>query len=131
MKKILITRKLIKDSEDKALKTFEAKLNSNDELYSKSKFYPQYISKIELPSSVPHLKEIVQESDGVMVARGDLGVQLPIEKVPAIQKKIIKEANIQGKPVITATQMLESMIESASPTRAEATDIHNLSLIHI
>ncbi|MBA4715248.1 MAG: pyruvate kinase [Dehalococcoidia bacterium] len=95
------------------------------DLYSKSKFYPQYISKIELPSSVPHLKEIVQESDGVMVARGDLGVQLPIEKVPAIQKKIIKEANIQGKPVITATQMLESMIESASPTRAEATDIHN------
>ena len=90
-----------------------------------SKFRPQFISKIELPSSVPHLKEIVKESDGVMVARGDLGVQLPIEKVPGIQKKIIKESNIQGKPVITATQMLESMIESPSPTRAEATDIHN------
>ena len=104
--------------------------NSNDikkvkEFYSKSNFRPQFVSKIELPSSVPHLKEIVQESDGVMVARGDLGVQLPIEKVPGIQKKIIKECNIQGKPVITATQMLESMIESPSPTRAEATDIHN------
>ena len=104
--------------------------NSNDikkvkKFYSKSSFRPQFVSKIELPSSVPHLKEIVQESDGVMVARGDLGVQLPIEKVPGIQKKIIKESNIQGKPVITATQMLESMIESPSPTRAEATDIHN------
>ena len=104
--------------------------NSNDikkvkKFYSKSNFRPQFVYKIELPSSVPHLKEIVQESDGVMVARGDLGVQLPIEKVPGIQKKIIKESNIQGKPVITATQMLESMIESPSPTRAEATDIHN------
>ena len=104
--------------------------NSNDikkvkKFYSKSNFRPQFVSKIELPSSVPHLKEIVQESDGVMVARGDLGVQLPIEKVPGIQKKIIKESNMQGKPVITATQMLESMIESPSPTRAEATDIHN------
>jgi len=95
------------------------------EFYKKSNFYPQFISKIELPSSVPHLEDIVKESDGVMVARGDLGVQLPIEKVPGIQKKIIKESNIQGKPVITATQMLESMIESPSPTRAEATDIHN------
>ena len=104
--------------------------NSSDikkvkKFYSKSSFRPQFVSKIELPSSVPHLKEIVQESDGVMVARGDLGVQLPIEKVPGIQKKIIKESNMQGKPVITATQMLESMIESPSPTRAEATDIHN------
>ena len=104
--------------------------NNNDikkvkKFFSKSNFRPQFISKIELPSSVPHLKEIIQESDGVMVARGDLGVQLPIEKVPGIQKKIIKESNIQGKPVITATQMLESMIESPSPTRAEATDIHN------
>ena len=104
--------------------------NSNDikkvkKFYSKSNFRPQFVSKIELPSSVPHLKKIVEESDGVMVARGDLGVQLPIEKVPGIQKKIIKESNIQGKPVITATQMLESMIESPSPTRAEATDIHN------
>ena len=104
--------------------------NSSDikkvkKFYSKSNFRPQFVSKIELPSSVPHLKEIVEESDGVMVARGDLGVQLPIEKVPGIQKKIIKESNMQGKPVITATQMLESMIESPSPTRAEATDIHN------
>ena len=104
--------------------------NSNDikkvkKFYSKSNFRPQFVSKIELPSSVPHLKKIVEESDGVMVARGDLGVQLPIEKVPSIQKKIIKESNMQGKPVITATQMLESMIESPSPTRAEATDIHN------
>jgi pyruvate kinase len=95
------------------------------EYYSNSNFNPQLISKIELPSSVPHLKEIISESDGVMVARGDLGVQLPLEKVPRIQKIIIEEANHQGKPVITATQMLESMIESPSPTRAEVTDIHN------
>lgn len=104
--------------------------NQNDirkvkEFYKKSKFNPQLISKIELPSAVPYLKEIINESDGVMVARGDLGVQLPIEKVPRIQKIIIKEANLQGKPVITATQMLESMVESPTPTRAEATDIHN------
>ena len=104
--------------------------NENDvkkvkEYYKNSDFNPQLISKIELPSSVPHLKEIIYESDGVMVARGDLGVQLPLEKVPRIQKIIIEEANHQGKPVITATQMLESMIESPSPTRAEATDIHN------
>ena len=95
------------------------------EYFKNSDFNPQLISKIELPSSVPYLKEIIYESDGVMVARGDLGVQLPLEKVPRIQKIIIEEANHQGKPVITATQMLESMIESPSPTRAEATDIHN------
>ena len=93
--------------------------------YKKNKFQPQLISKIELPSSIPHLKEIIMESDGVMVARGDLGVQLPIEKVPGAQKLIINEANKQGKPVITATQMLESMIETPTPTRAEATDIYN------
>ena len=93
--------------------------------YSKNNFNTQLISKIELPSSIPHLKEIIEESDGVMVARGDLGVQLPIEKVPGIQKLIIRESNDQGKPVITATQMLESMIENPFPTRAEATDIHN------
>ncbi len=104
--------------------------NQNDikkvkEYYKKNNFNAELISKIELPSSVPHLKEIIEESDGVMVARGDLGVQLPLEKVPRIQKIIIEEANHQGKPVITATQMLESMIESPTPTRAEATDIHN------
>ena len=95
------------------------------EFYRKVKFQPQLISKIELPSAIPHLKEIINESDGVMVARGDLGVQLPIEKVPGAQKLIINAANRQGKPVITATQMLESMIESPTPTRAEATDIYN------
>ena len=86
---------------------------------------PKLISKIELPLDLITLEKIIKSSDGVMVARGDLGVQIPISKVPSFQKKIIKLSNKIGKPVITATQMLESMIESPNPTRAEATDIYN------
>lgn len=83
------------------------------------------VSKIEIKQAVDNLNSILDASDAVMVARGDLGVELPIEMVPGVQKRIIRRANECGKPVITATQMLESMIESPTPTRAEATDVHN------
>ena len=83
------------------------------------------IAKIELKSAVKNLKSIIEESDGVMVARGDLGVQLPLERIPFIQKEILNESNLQGKITITATEMLTSMITSFRPTRAEVSDITN------
>jgi pyruvate kinase len=83
------------------------------------------ISKLEKPQAIDHLDAILAASDGVMVARGDLGVELPPEDVPPLQKTIIRKANRRGIPVITATQMLESMIEEAVPTRAEASDVAN------
>ncbi len=83
------------------------------------------IAKIEHPRALDHLDEILEVSWGVMVARGDLGVELGVEKVPSIQKRIIRQARMALKPVITATQMLESMIENPQPTRAEASDIAN------
>ncbi|WP_109122779.1 pyruvate kinase [Azospirillum sp. TSO22-1] len=81
------------------------------------------LSKLEKPQAIQHLERIVELSDGVMVARGDLGVEMPPEDVPLIQKRIVREARLAGKPVIVATQMLESMISAPAPTRAEASDV--------
>ena len=86
------------------------------------------IAKIELKSAIKNLDSIIDEADGVMVARGDLGVQLPLERVPFIQKQILDEANAKGKITVTATEMLQSMKESHRPTRAEVTDITNAIL---
>jgi pyruvate kinase len=81
------------------------------------------LSKIEKPAAIEHLDEIIRLSDAIMVARGDLGVEMPPEQVPVAQRQIIRAARAAGKPVIVATQMLESMIESPTPTRAEASDV--------
>ena len=81
------------------------------------------LAKIEKPSAVRHLTQIIDLADGVMVARGDLGVEMPLENVPRTQKLIVREARRVGKPVIVATQMLESMISSPTPTRAETSDV--------
>ncbi len=86
---------------------------------------PQLVAKIEIQQAVDNLSDILDKSDAVMVARGDLGVELPFERVPSVQKRIIRMANEIGKPVITATQMMESMIEAPMPTRAEVTDVYN------
>lgn len=86
---------------------------------------PMVVAKIETGGAVANLGDIVHVSDGVMVARGDLGVRLPLEDVPHIQKQIIRTGVAYGKPVITATQMLESMITAPTPTRAEVTDVAN------
>jgi pyruvate kinase len=86
---------------------------------------PQLVAKIETGSAIEHLDEIVDEADAVMVARGDLGIQTPLRRVPLLQKQIIRACNLAGKPVITATEMLESMTEAPLPSRAEVNDVAN------
>jgi pyruvate kinase len=86
------------------------------------------VAKIEKVQALRMIEEVIAETDAVMVARGDLGVELPFERVPLAQKRIIQLANLYGRPVITATQMLESMIEHSRPTRAEASDVANAIL---
>jgi pyruvate kinase len=86
------------------------------------------IAKIEKPQAIDNLDEVISAFDGFMVARGDLGVECPAEEVPFLQKKIIDKARLNAKPVIVATQMLESMISSPSPTRAEVSDVANAIL---
>ncbi len=95
------------------------------ERFSNDKRQPLLIAKLEKPEAMENLDSILELVDGVMVARGDLGVELPPERVPALHKKIIRAANARGKLVITATQMLESMISNPLPTRAEASDVAN------
>jgi len=91
---------------------------------------PWLMAKIETAAAIENLAEIIHASDAVMVARGDLGNELPIEDVPHLQKRIIRETVRNFKPVLVATQMLESMIEAPAPTRAEATDVANAVLDH-
>ena len=81
------------------------------------------VAKIEKPAALDNLHHIIEEADAVMVARGDLGVEFPPEQVPILQRRVVRAARAAGKPVIVATHMLESMVESASPTRAEASDV--------
>ena len=95
------------------------------ERFSKESRMPLLIAKLEKPEALDNLDAILDEVDGVMVARGDLGVELPPERVPVLQKHIIRTANKRAKLVITATQMLESMISNPLPTRAEASDVAN------
>lgn len=81
------------------------------------------MAKLEKPQAIEHLDEIIEQSDGIMVARGDLGVEMPPEAVPPLQKRILAAARVAGKPAIVATQMLDSMVHSPTPTRAEASDV--------
>jgi len=102
-----------------------------EDLRELRKLVPQpirLVAKIEKDTALAHLDEILNVSDAIMVARGDLGVELPFEQVPLAQKRLIREANRHGKPVITATQMLESMVGAPRPTRAEVSDVANAIL---
>ena len=91
-------------------------------------YHPFIIAKVERSAALDHIDDILDAADGIMIARGDLGVEIPIEKIAIVQKELMAKAIIRGKPVITATQMLESMTENRRPTRAEVTDVTNAIL---
>ena len=95
------------------------------EMFEEGKPHPFVIAKIEDQEAIKNLEAIVQEADGIMVARGDLGIEIPYEELPIVQRRIVKTCLRIGRPVIVATHMLESMIESPMPTRAEVTDVAN------
>jgi pyruvate kinase len=95
------------------------------EILNKHNSKSKIIAKIEMPEAIVNLRDIIVASDGIMVARGDLGVELPVEKIPLIQKEIIKKCLHRAKPVIVATQMMESMIDRVKPNRSEITDVAN------
>ena len=105
-----------------------ADINAVREAASEMGQHPFIIAKIERYGALDHMDEILDTADGIMIARGDLGVEVPIEQMAVIQKHLMEKANLKGKPVITATQMLESMTEHRIPTRAEATDVANAIL---
>ena len=94
----------------------------------KEKAKIKVIAKIEKPEALTNIRDIIIESDGIMIARGDLGVEIPVEKVPLIQKEIIRKCMHRAKPVIVATQMMESMIDRTKPNRSEITDVANAVL---
>jgi pyruvate kinase len=98
------------------------------DVMSQEDIYVPVVAKLEKPEAVENLEAIVEAFDGIMVARGDLGVELPLEQVPLVQKRAVQAARERNKPVIVATQMLESMIHSSRPTRAEASDVANAVL---
>jgi pyruvate kinase len=91
-------------------------------------YHPFIIAKIERSNALGHMNDILDAVDGIMIARGDLGVEVPVERIAIIQKDLMKQANRRAKPVITATQMLESMTDHSRPTRAEVTDVSNAIL---
>ncbi len=105
--------------------TEDSQVHSAKEMLNTLESNPKIITKIERAEALKNIDSILEASDGVMVARGDMGVEVPVERVPIIQKDLISRCNMSGKPVITATQMLESMIDSPVPTRAEVTDVAN------
>ena len=91
-------------------------------------YHPFLIAKIERSRALDRIDEILEVTDGIMIARGDLGVEIPIEQIAVVQKELMEKANLKGRPVITATQMLESMTDNRRPTRAESTDVANAIL---
>src|SRR4030095_11216433 len=95
---------------------------------SEAKSKTKIIAKIEKPEALQNIRDIIVESDGIMVARGDLGVEVPVEQVPIIQKEIIRKCMHRAKPVIVATQMMESMMDRTKPNRSEVTDVANAVL---